>query len=161
MRPLVALLLGLALGCNPVQADEVAALGGEAPGVPHGPLHRPGQPCLLCHTGDLGDPPEFTVAGTVYQDATSKVAANGATVTVTSADGTTAQTSTNRAGNFYFLPREYAPLWPIKVTVAYGGVTAEMASRIGRDGSCASCHTDPAGPTSAGHVYIPADGGAP
>ena len=32
---------------------QVQALGAEVPGVPMGPLHRPGQPCLVCH-GDQG-----------------------------------------------------------------------------------------------------------
>ena len=66
-RPLLALaLIGMA-GCDPVHDDAIAALGPETPGVRRGPLHRPGQPCLLCHDGALGDPQEFAVAGTVFQ----------------------------------------------------------------------------------------------
>jgi hypothetical protein len=49
----------------------------------------------------------------------------------------------------------------MKVEVSYEGVVVKMMSDVGRDGSCAACHTDPAGPMSAGHVYIPPDGGAP
>ena len=155
-----ACLLALA-ACNPVQSDEVAALGGETPGVRRGPLHRPGQPCLACHTGDVGDPPAFSVAGTVFQSADSTTAASGAQVLLENSDGTSTKTSTNSAGNFYLSPNEFTPVWPMKVQVTFGGVTAVMTSEIGRDGSCAKCHSDPAGPTSVGHVYIPPDGGAP
>ena len=46
-------LAALATTCtlDPVQSEAVADLGGEAPGVAPGPLHRPGQPCLVCHDG--------------------------------------------------------------------------------------------------------------
>src|SRR5450432_160855 len=57
VRPLVvrAMLAGTVLVCalvgcgDPVHDTAVSALGPEAPGVPKGPLHRPGQPCVLCH----------------------------------------------------------------------------------------------------------------
>ena len=52
----------------------------EAPGVRRGPLHRPGQPCLLCHDGALGDPQRFTVAGTVFQTPGAGCRLGGATV---------------------------------------------------------------------------------
>jgi hypothetical protein len=148
---LFALLL---VACDPVSADEKDALGGEAPGVRRGPEHRPGQPCLVCHTGEPGDPPQFSVAGTVYQT-------SGAVVKLTDSTGKTATKTTNSAGNFYLLPNEFTPVYPMKAEVTYAGITAVMSSRIGRDGSCATCHFDPAGPKSAGHIYIPPDGGAP
>lgn len=88
-----AFVVILAAACDPVRSDAVAALGGEAPGVPHGPTHRPGQPCLLGHSN-------FAVAGTVFTD-------------------------------------------------------------VGRNGACASCHFDPAGRDSPGHVFAPADGVTP
>lgn len=161
VRKLAFVIMLALVACDPVQAGEKDALGGETAGVPRGPLHRPGQPCLVCHTGDVGDPPQFTVAGTVYQRADDTTAASGAVVELTDSSGKTYATSTNSAGNFYVLPSELSPEWPMKVDVRYGGITATMTSRIGRDGSCATCHFDPAGPKSVGHVYIPADGGAP
>jgi hypothetical protein len=166
VRTLVLLLFvlagsGGAASCDPVHDDAVTALGGEAPGVRKGPLHRPGQPCILCHDGAIGDPPAFSVAGTIFQTATGLEAADGATITLTSSDGSTHATTANAAGNFYVLPTEYAPVYPMKVAVTYGQVTVKMTSDVGRDGSCATCHLDPAGPGSAGHVFIPPDGVAP
>lgn len=164
----VAVVLALALaiaaslgGCDPVHSDAIDALGGEAPGVRKGPLHRPGQPCTTCHDGELGDPPEFTVAGTIYKTEGDTTPAVGATVSMTSVDGKTFDTTTNEAGNFYVQPSQFKPGYPMKVAVTFGQITVKMTSEIGRNGSCAKCHTDPAGPTSAGHVFIPTNGVTP
>ena len=73
-----AALLVLLLSCDPVHDDAVSALGGETPGIPRGPLHRPGQPCLVCHDGASGDPAAFSMAGTVFLDANSARAARSA-----------------------------------------------------------------------------------
>lgn len=165
MRPGILLAVGLGLAiagaCDPVRDSSISALGGEAPGVPHGPLHRPGQPCLLCHDGSIGNPPGFSVAGTVYQNASDLQAANGAVVTLTDSQGHTFDATTNEAGNFYVLPHQYQPVYPMKVAVAYGGTTVKMTADVGRDGSCAKCHFDPPGPASPGHVYIPPGGVTP
>jgi hypothetical protein len=168
MRVVHAFLV-LALGaasigssCDPVHDDAQAALGGEAPGVPHGPLHRPGQPCITCHDGALGSPPQFSVAGTIYQNANDTIAAEGANVTLTNADGKTHYTTTtNSAGNFYLTPKDFTPVYPMRVAVEFNGTTVFMSSLVGRDGSCADCHTDPRGPTSSGHIYIPPQGITP
>jgi len=163
LAPLLLLMSASALvvACDPVHSDAVDALGGEAPNVRKGPLHRPGQPCLLCHDGALGDPPEFTVAGTIFQNPNDKAAASNATVTLTSSNGASYRATTNAAGNFYVTPNEYTPVYPMKVAVSYGGVEVAMTADVGRDGACASCHVDPAGPSSPGHVYVPEDGGTP
>lgn len=164
----VGLVLALALaiasalgGCDPVHSDAVDALGGEAAGVRKGPLHRPGQPCTTCHDGALGDPPEFTVAGTIYQNEGDPTPAVSATVTLTSVDGKTYVATTNEAGNFYTTPSQFQPGYPMKVSVNFGQLAVKMTSEIGRNGSCATCHTDPAGPTSAGHVFVPTNGVTP
>ena len=151
---IVALAAAAAASCDPVQSDQIAALGGEAPGVRRGPLHRPGQPCTLCHDGALGDPPAFSVAGTIYQSADSATALSGATVTLTGADGKTYSTSTNAAGNFYLTPTDFTPKYPMRVGVASSGTSVTMQSHIGWAGSCGFCHVDPAGPDSPGHVYF-------
>ena len=163
-----ALVLALALaiasslgGCDPVHSDAIDALGGEAPGVRKGPLHRPGQPCTTCHDGELGDPPEFTVAGTIYKNEGDTSPAVGAVVTMTSVDGKTYASTTNEAGNFYVTPSEFRPVYPMKVVVSLGQLGVKMTSEIGRNGSCAKCHFDPPGPTSAGHVFIPTNGMTP
>ena len=140
--------------CDPVVDDAVAALGGEANGVRPGPLHRPGQPCLLCHDGSLGSPPEFSVAGTVFETASSRSPARGVSVQLSAADASQFTTQTNAAGNFYIQPSRWAPVFPLMVKLTYQGESIEMDSKIGRDGACASCHADPAGPASPGHVYL-------
>jgi hypothetical protein len=144
-----------------VHANAVDALGGEAAGVRRGPTHRPGQPCLVCHDGALGDPNAFSVAGTIFVNADDLTPADGASVNLTSSNGAEIRTTANAAGNFYLLPSQYTPAYPMKVDVEYRNIVVKMVSNIGRDGSCAGCHADPAGPTSPGHVYIPPDGGAP
>lgn len=155
----IALLAGAS--CDPVHDDAKSALGGETPGVRRGPLHRPGQPCLVCHDGEFGDPGAFTVAGTVYFDAGDTTPVVGATVTLQSADGTMASVLTNAAGNFYLTSGQYVPSYPVHVNgVTLGPVSVAMHSHIGGNGSCAGCHVDPPGPDSPGHVYIDVpDGG--
>ncbi len=163
----IALLL---VACDPVHDDAVSALGGETPGVRRGPLHRPGQPCILCHDGALGDPQRFSVAGTIFQTPGSKVPAEGATVSLTDANGTTMRVATNAAGNFFLTPTQFDPAVPMQVVVTDSrGVTAKMQTVVAgnladepNNGSCASCHFDPAGQTSPGHVCITLDdGGTP
>ncbi len=161
--------LAASTACDPVHDDAIAALGPEAPGVRQGPLHRPGQPCLLCHDGAMGDPPRFTVAGTVFSTPGTLLAVEGATVQLVDANGSGAQVTTNSAGNFYATPGDYSPTFPLQVTVAGpAGPTVHMQTLIGGNGTvepngaCASCHFDPAGPNSPGHVCLTLDdGGTP
>jgi hypothetical protein len=150
------LVVLLALGaCDPVHDDAVAALGGETPGVPPGPLHRPGQPCLLCHDGASGDPSAFSMAGTVFAGGNDLVPSVGATVSLVDANGTKATALTNAAGNFFLTPDAFAPRYPVHVTsITQGSASVTMHSHIGGNGSCAGCHADPAGPDSPGHVYF-------
>jgi hypothetical protein len=164
---LLLVMLGAAgglgsLSCDPVHDNAVDALGPEAPGVPKGPKHRAGQPCITCHDGSLGSPPHFSVAGTIYLNQEDLTPAKAATVTLIDANNNTAVASTNGVGNFYLSPQQFTPVYPMKVTVDIPGrAQAKMTSHVGRDGSCADCHTDPAGPTSAGHIFIPVDGVTP
>lgn len=158
LPPLLAIALSLA-DCDPVHTDAVDALGPEVAGVREGPLHRSGQPCLRCHDGTIGL--EFTVAGTIYQNESGLVAAQGARVSLTDSAGKSYEAVANSVGNFYVVPQELTPTYPMKVSVTYGSVVVTMSSVIGRDGSCAGCHFDPVGPTTAGHIFIPADGVTP
>ena len=159
------LLAGLTLlgACDPVVDDAIGALGGESPSVRRGPLHRPGQPCLLCHDGATGDPPAFSVAGTIFLLSSGTQGANGATVSLTDANGSAFNAITNAAGNFYVTPGQWTPTYPMTVVVnPSAGPTVTMHTDVGRDGSCASCHVDPAGPSSPGHVSLTLDdGGTP
>jgi hypothetical protein len=75
-------------------------------------------------------------------------------VVLQDAAGHTQTTATNCAGNFMLRPDELTLQYPIWVTVQAAGQTIDMESPIYREGSCASCHADPLGPSSAGHVFL-------
>ena len=156
---------------DPAHDDAVAALGPEPGGGGTGPEHRPGQPCIVCHGGSGPAVAQFIFAGTVYKTADAKDPAQDAVVELidavafaadagTGANGVT-QAKTNGAGNFFIPVADYSPTYPVHVHVTAAGddgttPTVQMTSHIGRDGSCAACHTDPVGPLSPGHVFLPA-----
>jgi hypothetical protein len=139
---------------DPTHDRAVAALGGEAPGVPEGPLHRSGQPCVTCH-GDSGPASsEFTLGGTVYALFRQNVPAAGAVVRIEDITGKTLSVLTNAAGNFWVTPSQWVPTYPIQMKVTLGNVSKQMTTHVGRAGSCADCHREPPSQTSPGHVYI-------
>ena len=137
-----------------VHDQEVAALGSES--GPTGPLHRPGQPCLVCHGGQGPAKQEFSVAGTVYENQGGGNPAEGAVVTIEDVTGRALSPTTNAAGNFYITKSDWVPSYPtmMSVTSSDGTVSDTMLTHVNRDGSCASCHTLKAGPTSPGPVYL-------
>jgi hypothetical protein len=141
------------VACDPVQDEAVNTLPGEVAGTPPGPLHRRGQPCLLCHDGALGNPVQFSVAGTVFTTPDDKAPAIGAHVEITAADQAKKTFTTNASGNFYVEARQWSPHFPLQVSVTFQSQTLDMNSTIGREGACAGCHFDPYGPNSPGHVY--------
>ena len=157
----VAALLVAPAGCSsdPGHAHLVDSLGGEAPGVPKGPLHRPGQPCGVCH-GTLGPAnSEFVFAGTIYQDPMSGKPLPDARIQLVDSKGTSFDAGANCAGNFFVRNTDYRPAFPVWVNVFYGlaggmPYPATMTSGIYREASCASCHTDNAGTESAGPVFL-------
>jgi len=154
------LALGSSSCGDPVRDDAIAALGGEAPGVRHGPLHRPGQPCTLCHDGRTAG--AFSLAGTVFRTADSRTPLVGATVQITDATSAKRLIATNAAGNFFVTPDDWSPTFPLWVTLEYRGDCLDMKTQVFRDTACASCHSDPASSQSVGHVYFEgshADGG--
>src|SRR6185312_10779194 len=104
----------LAGGCaDPVHASAVDALGGEASGVSPGPLHRAGQPCLVCHGAQGPSELVFSFAGTAYLHADADSPAAGAKVRVVDARSRTFETTTNGAGNFWIPERAFAPEFPV------------------------------------------------
>jgi hypothetical protein len=151
---LAGALLAAPSCADPTHDRAVAALGREASGVPEGPLHRPGQPCLTCH-GDSGPASsEFTLGGTVYALFREDAPAAGAVVRVEDITGRTLSLLTNAAGNFWVTPAQWVPTYPIQMKVTLGGVSKQMTTHVGRAGSCADCHREPPSQTSPGHVYI-------
>jgi hypothetical protein len=138
---------------DPVPDAAVAALGPENSAVPPGPLHRPGQPCLVCHVAG-GRAPAFSLGGTVFVDVTGKAPVGNVDVIILDAANRTYTSQTNCAGNFYVLPSEFAPTYPYWATLRAGTVQRDMDSPSYRDGSCAACHAGAPGPASAGVVYL-------
>jgi hypothetical protein len=150
----LAALLALVSCGDPARDDAIGALGPEPGGVSPGPLHRPGQPCTLCHGGKGPGNMVFSLAGTVYRYPESKEPLANAIVRFVDAHGAKAFTGTNCAGNFYLQSTDYDPTFPVWTSVEFGGIPLEMSTPIYRDGSCASCHADPAGEESTGHIYF-------
>jgi hypothetical protein len=154
----------LALACAPAVLSPVdpqhqlaiEALGPENPQVPVGPLHRPGQSCMLCH--DVGeDATPFNIAGTVYRDNVSTAPLIDAEVLLVDAAANRFTAHTNCVGNFYVGVADFEPAWPFWVTVRQGANDSVMGSPVHRERSCAACHFEPAGPRTAGHVYLTSD----
>jgi hypothetical protein len=139
---------------DPVHDDAVDKLGGEAPGVPQGPLHRAGQPCVTCHGGEGPADSEFSLAGTVYLLSYQDTVAPGATVLIEDSTGVAATVGTNQAGSFWVNASEWRPKFPLQVSIIYGNLTKQMPVQIGRAGSCADCHTLQAGSNSPGRVWV-------
>ncbi len=174
LGPALACLAGVVLalagaGCNnPVTDDEVALLGPEVAGVPPGPLHRPGQPCLVCHGGYGPAALVFGTAGTVYQDSTDPFPLVSGTVQLTDANNVVTLAETNCAGNFFLEAVDWVPTMPVHVQVAYGGLhtqstnacnssanaCVQMLSHMGKETSCAQCHTGQSTYDSVGQVYL-------
>ena len=146
--------LGLApLGCtDPVREEAILALGPEAPGVAPGPLHRPGQPCLVCHDGATATP--LSVGGTIHRLAEERAVAPFVRVNLVDSREETFEAATNCAGNFFVRPGDYTPEYPMWVTISRGEWQQEMESPVNGDGSCATCHAAAAGSRSAGQVYL-------
>jgi hypothetical protein len=155
-RAIFAVLLFCACD-DPVHSGQVDALGGENGGT--GPTHRPGQPCLACHGGSGPASGQFAFGGTVYKEDKDEGFPN-VDVKLTDAKGVVKDVITNSAGNFYIRHEAWEPTYPVHVQISLkdpaGGpdVVAQMGTHVGRDGSCAACHYEPKGPSSAGHVVL-------
>ena len=137
-----------------VHEDKVQALGGETPGLPPGPLHRPGQPCVTCHGGSGPASLQLSIAGTVYVTQGASDPAVGAQVQIKDINGTILNAKTNESGNFYVTPGEWQPKYPLQIQVSLNSSQQAMISVINRDGSCADCHGPAPGPRSPGPIYL-------
>lgn len=166
MNARIALAFSLALGAiacgNPVPDAKIDALGPEIDGVKPGPYHRPGQPCVLCHGPYHGSSPELSVAGTVFAhdtaDANARIPVNNVTVTITDSFSDTRTVQTNCAGNFFIKHDDWQPGFPLAVRIncppppKQEAQSQSMSTRIGRDGSCGSCHVGGRNASSPGLV---------
>lgn len=149
MRLALVASVMLAVACtDPVRDRQIAALGGEDPAVPIGPDHRPGQPCVLCHSagGPAEDKP-FAVAGTVYETAApGSPGAEGVIVKFVDAVQSAPRTSprTGPSGNFYVPESDWPELtFPFRVGLYLEGQTRpvqEMQTLVNREPSCNACH---------------------
>jgi hypothetical protein len=138
--------------------------------------HRPGQPCLQCHSTYGEALPNLVIGGTIFkEDATAPNGIKGAAglkVIVYDSTGDSRVACTNSAGNFYIERDNWEAItFPLKSFVGDDGMgnsTRRMQSIIGREGSCANCHKLPSAdrpgttPTGASHdspgVIIVEDG---
>lgn len=165
MKRWLLLAIGIGAACaDPVHNARVDALGGETGDGP-GPTHRPGQPCLTCHGGGGPASSQFVVAGTIYQlqDPTSPGMAN-VKVHITDANGVQLRDDlvpiTNAVGNFFIRASDWTPVYPLHdVSLQVDGSPNNpvMITALGRDGSCATCHYEPASRSTPGHVYFASD----
>jgi hypothetical protein len=123
-----------------------------------GPTMRPGQDCGRCHGGTGSEQgPLWAAAGTIYASpqADKNDGLEGVTITITASDGTTATTTTNEVGNFWF-DADMQP--PFTVELTHQGRSARMQGPA-PSGYCAACHTaeNPLGPP--GRVFIGGEDG--
>ena len=168
---LVTGLLGGGCIVPPPEFDDPAVQGDYEDGDAE---HRPGQPCLLCHTDNiqLSLLPAWEVAGTVYGriDDPEEAGLQGVEVLITDDTGFEITALTNRAGNFIVavdtgvnaprvddegvlaIPRELE--FPLSVKIRRGADEQEMTTKIWRNGGCAHCHGPEPGAESVGRVYL-------
>jgi hypothetical protein len=142
---IAAAMIATSCRYNPVEQDIIDSLGEDT--EPPGPNHRPGQPCLACHSAYGGATP-FAVAGTVFALDETAPAINVEVEIFDSFDDTPKHPCSNSAGNFYIPATD----WP---SITYPLRPAGMRSLVGRDGSCATCHKlSGAGHDSTGRIVL-------
>jgi hypothetical protein len=160
-----ALAFSSACVTDPVPDSEIESLGPDT--TDPGPDHRPGQPCVICHSsgGPASDDP-FAVGGTVFHDPASSQGVAGVKILFVDSNGSAPirppndDIITSASGNFYVRTSEWNPAFPLYVNIynPVDGVTGIMQSHIGRQPSCASCHRDAFTAAeqlySVGHIYL-------
>lgn len=160
-RWVVGLSFAAAVGCSdPLHDEAVEALGPEDPDVPEGPLHRPGQPCLVCHGSEGPGEPEFAFAGTVYVGPSDPTPLAGAAVQVIGENLRSATVSSNCAGNFFITTEDFTLEFPATVTVTTSA-TATMRTLLKRSGDCNGCHHGDPRPDSPGLTWAVTTGPSP
>lgn len=149
-------------GCgNPAVDARVELLGEEVAGVEPSAYHRPGQPCVLCHSQYGGAEPEMSIGGTVYATRDDTIPANNVAVVLVDAAGTSPNVAvkTNCAGNFFVTKDQWDPTYPVYAEIQFRLPDAEsdkraaMGTWIQRDGSCSTCHLGDRNQGSAGRIF--------
>jgi hypothetical protein len=144
---------------DPVKDHAIERLGPEQGGVAVGPEHRPGQPCVLCHSdGGPASNHKFAIAGTIYDSNTGENPVENVKVFFLDAVLADRLTTTNAAGNFFIREEEWPDLtFPFKTGVLNGTAGAKMQSTVNREGSCNFCHQLPGGDSRAsiGPIFAP------
>ena len=133
-------LLFVSCRLDPVPQAQIDELPPEDPAGPS-ELHRPGQRCALCHSEYEGAEPLLAMGGTIFEQDPETFVLNpveGVFVTLYDAAGASQKACTNAAGNF-FVKMEDWPDAKFPLTVQVGN--RFMRSLLGRDRSCATCHT--------------------
>jgi hypothetical protein len=156
-----ALAFSSACVSNPVPDAEIDSLGPDT--TDPGPDHRPGQPCVICHSsgGPASDDP-FAVGGTVFHDPKSSQGVAGVSVLFVDSINSSPRIPilTSASGNFFVRQADWSPSFPFYVNIfnPVDGTTGIMQSHVGRQPSCASCHRDAFTPAEAlysvGHIYL-------
>jgi hypothetical protein len=106
-------VLALAACGNPVVDQRIEALGDEVDGVEPGEFHRPGQPCVLCHSEYEGADPPMAIGGTIFATPGEETPVEGVKVTLTDSVGETKETTSNCIGNFFITADEWSPAFPL------------------------------------------------
>jgi len=166
-----ALGIGAVAACtDPLKDRKIAELGEEQDGFPEGPTHRPGQPCVLCHSDYFGAEPQMVLGGTVFVEPEEPggplLGAPGYQIRLLDSQGRITEEgliTTNECGNFWVTADQFTPAYPLRVELYGPSLTdadrtvqiSAMSTRIGRDGSCGACHAEPLSPLSPGAIFIP------
>lgn len=165
MRARHLVLWAALAGCGDPYRDRlIDGLPDEEPNFAPNELHRPGQPCLACHSTYGGETP-YSVAGTLFTTAKLDelpAMLQGYTVRVHDSEGRSKDAVSNACGNFFITRDEWEPAFPLLVEILSGEVggtdplvpVSTMGSRIAREGSCAGCHLGRPSPLSPGFVSI-------
>jgi hypothetical protein len=156
MQPSVIFGAGLlVVACaDPTHEAAIDALGPEVAGVPKGPTHRPGQPCLTCHGESGPSSLVMSFGGTVFAHQSGKEPAISAVVRVLDAQRRTFETRTNSAGNFWIPKQVFEPVFPVNASVTLGQYSRVMRTTMRLDGSCNACHVGAENSGSPGHVWV-------
>jgi hypothetical protein len=166
-RIIVSLIALAAVACSdPLRDENIALLGDEDPNFPPSEIHRPGQPCVACHSEYEGAEPIMSIGGTLFTDPSVNdgelILVPDHTIRIIDSEGKIIELRTNRCGNFFIARDTFDPAFPLRAELRGPGMEDNsttpinaMASRIGREGSCGSCHAYPASSLSPGVVYVP------